>query len=273
MSTAARTLILRYLAEAHATELALQRDLETQIAMTPRGPYRKDLERHLRETRDHAERVQRRASELGLRRDPIRFGVGVVEAAIGQALSLGRAPLVLLRGRGGEEKILKNAKDAAASEALEIATYTAIERLAEQTGDTETARLAASIRREEERMLERVREHIAGLTDDVAAAQLRDDPSYDPSRTGAADAARKTARSARSKAKRAGRSARRQADRVSVSVAPWAGYDDQTVDEIRSRIADLDDETRTRVAAYEQANKKRQSVLAAADRTPAGTAS
>lgn len=269
----ARTMILRYLEEANATEVALQRDLEAQIAMTPRGPYRKDLERHLRETRDHAERVQRRASELGLRRDPIRLGVGFIEAAIGQALSLGRAPLILLRGSGGEEKVLKNAKDAAAAEALEIATYTAIERLAEQTGDTETARLAASIRSDEERMLERVREHLTALTDDVAAAQLRDDPSYDPSRTGAADAARSTARSARSKAKRAGRTARRQADRVSVSVAPWAGYDDQTVDEIRARIADSGDDVRARVAEYEQAHKARQSVLAAADRTPAGAAS
>jgi ferritin-like metal-binding protein YciE len=271
--SAARSMILRYLEEAHATELALQRELETQIAMTPRGPYRADLERHLRETRDHAERVRARADELGLRRNPVRLGVGLVETAIGQALSIGRAPLVLLRGRGGEEKLLKNAKDSAAAEALEIATYTAIERLAEQVGDGETARLAASIRRDEERMLERVREHLGALADDVAAAQLRDDPSYDPSSTGAAEAARTTAKKARNTARRAGRTARRQADRVSVSVAPWAGYDDQTVDEIRSRIADCDDATRARVASYEQAHKGRQSVLAAADRTPAGAAS
>jgi ferritin-like metal-binding protein YciE len=270
--SAARSMILRYLEEAHATELALQRELETQIAMTPRGPYRADLERHLRETRDHAERVRARADELGLRRNPVRLGVGLVETAIGQALSIGRAPLVLLRGRGGEEKLLKNAKDSAAAEALEIATYTAIERLAEQVGDGETARLAASIRRDEERMLERVREHLGALADDVAAAQLRDDPSYDPSSTGAAEAARTTAKKARNTARRAGRTARRQADRVSVSVAPWAGYDDQTVDEIRSRIADCDDATRARVASYEQAHKGRQSVLAAADRTPGGAA-
>ena len=35
--------------------------------------------------------------------------------------------------------MLKNAKDACATEALEIATYTAIERLAKAVGDDETA--------------------------------------------------------------------------------------------------------------------------------------
>ena len=52
--------------------------------------------------------------------------------------------------------MLKNAKDAAATEALEIATYTALERLAAAAGDDETARLARLIRTDEERMLERV---------------------------------------------------------------------------------------------------------------------
>ena len=48
--------------------------------------------------------------------------------------------------------MLKNAKDACASEGLEIATYTAIERLARSVGDEETARLAASILADEEKM-------------------------------------------------------------------------------------------------------------------------
>ena len=49
--------VMQYLNEAHATELALVRVLQSQIAMTPRGSYREGLERHLDETRDHAERV------------------------------------------------------------------------------------------------------------------------------------------------------------------------------------------------------------------------
>ena len=49
--------IVQYLNEAHATEHALIRVLQSQIAMTPRGTYRSGLETHLDETRDHAERV------------------------------------------------------------------------------------------------------------------------------------------------------------------------------------------------------------------------
>jgi ferritin-like metal-binding protein YciE len=70
---------------------------------------------------------------------------------VGQALALGKTPFDLLRGSGGEEKVLKYAKVACASEALEIATYTAIERLASSVGDHETAQLAASILADEER--------------------------------------------------------------------------------------------------------------------------
>ena len=42
--------IVQYLNEAHASELALTRVLQSQIAMTPRGCYRSALETHLSET-------------------------------------------------------------------------------------------------------------------------------------------------------------------------------------------------------------------------------
>src|SRR3954452_22500254 len=148
--------VLQYLDEAHATEQALVRVLQEQIAMTPRGSYRTALETHLGETRDHAERVAGRLQSLGQGSNPLNAIVGAVETAIGQVLALGKTPLDLLRGSGGEEKVLKNAKDAYTSEALEIATYTALEHLATSVGDTETARLASSILADEERMRERI---------------------------------------------------------------------------------------------------------------------
>src|SRR4051812_11717969 len=129
--------VVQYLNEAHASEVGLIRVLQSQIAMTPRGSYRSGLETHLRETRDHAERVQARIKDLDEGGNPLLAGIGVAEAVIAQALALGKTPLDLLRGSGGEEKVLKNAKDAAATEALEIATYTAIERLATDVGDEE----------------------------------------------------------------------------------------------------------------------------------------
>lgn len=274
MSHARRT-ILRYLEEAQAMEVGLQRDLQAQIAITPAGPYRRDLERHLRQTRDHAERVGRRATELGLRRDPLRLGVGLAQAAIGQALSLARTPLALVRGKGGEEKVLKNAKDAAAAEALEIATYEAIEQLAAATGDAETERLAASIRADEEWMLERLREHIPGLTDDVLA-HLAGKGAYDVTRTGAAEAAKDAGRAARETAEEAGERAKRglrsmpgsaQVEgeaRGAVAGAddlPIAGYDDLTADEIVSRLRGLTQIELGVVDGYERRHADRSTVI------------
>src|SRR5918995_7028784 len=178
MNTAQQKLV-QYLNEAHATEQALIRVLQSQIAMTPRGSYRSALQTHLRETREHAQRVERRLQELGQGSNPVMAVVGAVQGVVGQALALGKAPFDLIRGSGGEEKVLKNAKDACATEALQIATYTAIERLAQRLGDDETARLAASIRGDEEKMLERIVREIPKLTDAVVGADVEGDPSYD----------------------------------------------------------------------------------------------
>lgn len=184
----AQTKVLQYVKEARASELALVRVLQSQIAMTPRGTLRSGLEKHLQETRDHAERLRVRAGELEHGFNPVALAVGVAEAVTGQALALAKTPLDLVRGTGGEEKVLKNAKDSSATEALEIATYTALERLAELAGDTTTAELAASIRKDEEQMLGFLLEEIPTLTEAVFGADVEGDPSYDPAKTGAAEA-------------------------------------------------------------------------------------
>ena len=44
--TSSKQKIVQYLNEAHATEHALVRVLQSQIAMTPRGSYRSALETH-----------------------------------------------------------------------------------------------------------------------------------------------------------------------------------------------------------------------------------
>ena len=98
--------------------------------------------------------------------------------------------------------MLKNAKDACATEALEIATYTAIERLAGAVGDPETAKLAASIRADEEKMLERILREIPKLTDAVVGADVKGNPSYDVTTTGAADAVRDAAATTKTAARK-----------------------------------------------------------------------
>jgi ferritin-like metal-binding protein YciE len=239
MSTTSRDKILQYLHEAHASEMGLLRVLQSQIAMTPRGTYRNGLEKHLGETKIHAERLRVRIRELGDGGGVIRAGIGLAETVAAQALALGKTPVDLIRGSGGEEKVLKNAKDAAATEALEIATYTSIEQLARSVGDEETARLAVSIRAEEQRMLDRILKEIPKLTEAVVRA----------------DVGRVTAPRTRTAAKRA------RSKPTRPQAPPIARYDSLNADEIVKRLPDLTQSDLGKVEAYERRKENRTTVL------------
>jgi ferritin-like metal-binding protein YciE len=189
----ARDKLVQYLNEAHALEAALVQTLVAHIAVTPEGPYRDLLERHLGETRNHTVRLEKRLGDLGAGRSPLAVGLGVLETVVGQAVAIGKAPIDLLRGTGGEEKLLKNAKDECASEALEIATYDAIEALAASLRDEETASLARAHRDEEEAMLRDLRALIPALTEGVLAEEVLGVPVYDAGSTGVADAVKDAA--------------------------------------------------------------------------------
>jgi len=279
MTTSDTTKLVQYLNEAHATEVALVRVLQEQIAMTPRGSYRTALEKHLRETRSHADRVADRRGELQGGGNPIGSIVGLAQDAVGQALALAKAPLDMVRGSGGEEKVLKNAKDACATEALEIATYIALEHVARALGDKKTAELAASIRADEEAMLERIEQELPRLAQAVVAADVGGDPSYDITETGAADAARDVAEEAKDAARSAGASAKRgtrQARRVpgvaqaegavkgavaSEEDLPITDYDSLNVEDVLARLPELSQVDLAKVDAYERREAGRKTVL------------
>lgn len=163
--------VVQYLEEARAAELAGIQTLAAHAAITPGGPYRDVLDRHLQETRAQAGRLEDRLAELGSERSPIAATMGFLEAAIGQALALGKAPVDMLRGTDSEEKLLKNAKDECGTEALEIATYDALEALADAVGDPKTATLAREIRTQEEIALKQLRGLIPELTRAVVRVQ------------------------------------------------------------------------------------------------------
>ncbi len=329
---------VQYLNEAKASEDALVRVLQSQISMTPRGSYRTLLEGHLEQTRDHSARVSHRLRQLGGGSNPVTAFIGMWEDVLGQGLALSKTPLDLLRGASGEEKVLKNAKDACATEALEIATYTAIERLARHVGDDQTARLAASIRADEEKMLAGVLRELPKLADAVAGAEVDGDSSFDISTTGAGeavgdavDATKRTARKTSAATKRTARQARkvpgvaqvegqvkgavadeddlaiarydsltveeingrlsslsqidlakidayerRHQDRTTIlsrvsslrTSEPWPGYDELTVSEVQTALAEGDDELVERTRAYERAHKDRAGVMKATEREP-----
>jgi ferritin-like metal-binding protein YciE len=169
---AAEALVVQQLTEAHATELALASTLRTHIAMAPSGGYRDLLERHLGETRRQADAIEARLAELDAARGLVPAVLDLAQTLVGQVLVLAKGPVDLVRGKSGAEKLLKNAKDECATEALEIATYDALRALADSIGDTETAELALRHRGEEERMLEELRGFLPSLTDATVDEQV-----------------------------------------------------------------------------------------------------
>jgi ferritin-like metal-binding protein YciE len=281
--TDSRDKVVQYLDEARSSEVALVRELQSQIAMTPRGSYRTLLEKHLRETRGHAERLRKRLDELDHDANPLEIVGGVAQMVVGQMLAMSRAPLALVRGSGGEEKVLKNAKDSCAAEALEIATYIALERVAGDVGDDDTAELAASIREDEEQMLERLRRELPKLADAVVRAEIHGDPSYDLGTIGAVDAVRDVAEDVKEAAREAGGSAKRatrQARKVpgvaqvegeikgmiaSEDDLPIADYGDLTAEEINEKLPSLSQIDLAKIDAYERRTQDRTTVLSKTD--------
>jgi ferritin-like metal-binding protein YciE len=172
--------LVQYLNEAYGLEKRLETALEAHAAMTTQAAYKKRLKQHLSETKRHGRDVKKRVKELGGVAATIDAPgpASVADAAQAvlsgaqKAAAFAQGPLHALRGTGEEEKQLKNAKTEYASESEEIATYSAIEALAETLGDKDTQRLARGIRREEERMRSYLEKQIPRLTKTVAKAEI-----------------------------------------------------------------------------------------------------
>ena len=160
--------LLQYLNEAYGKEQELETALTAHIQMAERDAYKKRLQQHLKETKDHSRQLKRRMKALG-GQPPI------VGTAVGKVMATAKGPVHALRGTGVEEKQLKNAKTEYSEEAEEIATYTAIEALAEAVGDRDTAKVARAIRRDEERMAKYLEGLIPQLAKAVARAEVPSD--------------------------------------------------------------------------------------------------
>jgi ferritin-like metal-binding protein YciE len=163
--------LIQYLSEAYGKERELETALQVDIAITTKAPYKKRLQGHLRETKAHAKALDRRIKKLG-------GGTQTVASLVGKATAVAKGPLHLVRGDGQQEKMLKNAKTQFTAEQEEISTYLALETFATKVGDSETAKLARDIRREEERMAKfleaQVRQlAVATALEEVPASQRR----------------------------------------------------------------------------------------------------
>ena len=175
------TKLIQYLNEAYGKEKELETALQAHIAMTTKAPYKKRLQEHLRETKGHAREVERRIKQLGGKAEagPISSGPDVVTGAAtgltsvaSKAVAAAQGPLHAIRGTGMAEKMLKNARTEFHNEFEEIGFYAGIESLAATVGDKDTAKLARSIRREEERMAKFLEKQIEQLAKAVAREEI-----------------------------------------------------------------------------------------------------
>src|SRR5215211_7097615 len=175
------TKLIQYLNEAYGKERELETALQAHIAMTTKTPYKKRLQDHLKETKDHARQVERRIKQLGGKADagPVSTGPDAVTGAVtsvtsvaSKAVAAAPGPLHALRGTGESEKMLKNARTEYHNEFEEIGFYAGIEALADTVGDKDTAKLARGIRREEERMAKFLEKQIPQLAKAVAREEI-----------------------------------------------------------------------------------------------------
>ena len=162
--------------EAHA---AVVDRFRTDATITPPGAQRQELERQVADAELTLERIDDRVREV----QPHGLLAGTTQIVQVMTRGLLRAttlPLEIgasvaaevLRGRhpANEHRLLKNAEDEYAAAARALAACRAGESIAEQLQDQATAELLATLRREDEQLLETLEDSVVRRARDVAAA-------------------------------------------------------------------------------------------------------
>ncbi len=137
--------LTKHIDEAHAMEQGVMRMLDSMISTTDDPDILRDLQQHKTETQEHADSMASRLAAYDLSPSVMRQAGGVLEA-------LAKLPLDLIRA----EKAGRNARDAFATEHMEIASYELLRRIAQRAGDDETAHAAAEIILEEQAMADKI---------------------------------------------------------------------------------------------------------------------
>jgi ferritin-like metal-binding protein YciE len=180
--------IVQWLNEAHAKEAELEADLAAHIALTEKQPYKKRLRSHLKETRDHKRSVARRIKQLGgtpSTGPDVRGVPTVVEEAAGKAVAGVKGQVGAARAfiTSQPETHLRNAQEELREEHVEIALYTRLETFADEVGDLDTAQLARSIRRDEERMAKYLDAELRRLVKEIVRDAIPSDQRRSQRRT------------------------------------------------------------------------------------------
>lgn len=140
--------LIRHIDEAHALEQNVLRLLDGMISTTDDPQILDALEHHKLQTQHHADLMAQRLEAHGTAPSTVKQIGGVLGA-------LAKLPLDFVTG----EKAGRNARDAYATEHLEIASYELLRRIARKAGDEETAQAAVEIIAEEAAMAKLIEEH------------------------------------------------------------------------------------------------------------------
>jgi ferritin-like metal-binding protein YciE len=166
--------LVQWLQEAHAKESELEVDLKAHIGLTQKPAYKKRLQKHLTETRDHKRQVASRIKKLGGSLASSGPVPGPVGGVAGKTVSAVKGQVGVIRAALTEqaETHLRNAQEELREEHVEIAIYKRIETFSTAVGDKDTAKLAAAIRRDEERMAKFLDAELVRLVKDVVRAEI-----------------------------------------------------------------------------------------------------
>ena len=137
--------LVKHIDEAVAMENSVLRLLDGMIETTDDPEIQEKLQRHKAETEAHATRMRKRLEAHGESPSMTREAGGMVGALVKSVVDLARS-----------EKAGRNARDGYATEAMEIAAYQLLERIAQKAGDEETAEAARQNRADEEKMLSEI---------------------------------------------------------------------------------------------------------------------
>lgn len=133
--------VVKHIDEALAMEQTVLRMLDSMIQTTDDDRIKESFRLHKLETEQHIDRLTKRLEAHDASPSLIREAGGIAGALMKGVVDAVRS-----------EKAARNARDAYATEHLEIAAYQLLERVAQGAGDEETAEVARLNRKDEESM-------------------------------------------------------------------------------------------------------------------------
>ena len=242
-------LLVQLLGEAHAQETSLGQALAGVD------------EAYADVARSRADRIEERLVALGDTRRGRRQAYAVAQTALGQLAAAGRGPVDRLLGGGPDARALRSARDALAETAYAVGTYAALEALANDAADVETAGLAREHHDAHDKVLDELRARIPGLAR-VAATTPPPEPS-DLVRA-ATERARQAAEEVRARLPQEPKEDVEEPAEPALAAGelPIPGYAKLRVGEVLPRLDGLSPAELDAIETYERMHRSRRRVLA-----------